>query len=451
MTPVLLEPEDTEPPLATENPMFSGDLGSQDGPGGDAILTGPPFGCPTSLSGTVYDPAGRLPLANVVVYVNSETLSPIQNGASCETCDGNFSGRAVAVAVSDAAGQFTLSLDDVPASASLPLTVQVGKWRRQITVPGVVGCSANSTADGSVRLPRDRSEGNLPKIAVMRGGSDALECLFRKIGVSESEFSTDAGDGSVHLYASGDGSAEAGTSRFVDGTAIPEPAGLFASLDKLKSYDALFLACEGGGRGTFEKYGANEFSNVQAYADQGGRVFGSHYHNYWVRPDKFDEALAPYPEVATFASSQHGFEVDVVAEVNASFPKGAALRDWLANVGASPTPGQLTISDGEHTVDAVIPDVSTAWITVDDPDGHSDVVQYFSFTTPVGQTECGRMVFSDLHVASGTGDSGKEAFPSGCSSTELSPQEKALTYMLFDLSSCVQPDTAPIFTPVIIR
>jgi hypothetical protein len=136
----------------------------------------------------------------------------------------------------------------------------------------------------------------------------------------------------------------------------------------------------------------------------------------------------------------------VTGDVDASFPKGAALRDWLVNVGASTTPGKLLIHDGEHTVDATLPGVSQSWITAVDPSAHH-VVQYFSFTAPVGGTECGRMVFSDLHVAAGTGDSGKVPFPTGCTSTDLSPQEKALAFMLFDLSSCVQPETDDVKPP----
>jgi len=407
-------------------------------------------GCVTTLSGTVYDPAGKLPLFNVVVYVPSEPLEPISQGAGCQTCDGHFSGRPIAAALSDAAGKFSLNLEHVPQRENIPLVVQVGKWRRELTIPKATECVDTPVAERSVRLPRDRSEGNLPKIAVVRGGSDALECLFRKIGISDSEFSIDTGDGRVHLYASDDGSATPETTKLAGGGAIPLAGTLYASLDKLMSYDVVFLACEGGGRGTFEKYGATEFGNIHDYADRGGRIFGSHYHNYWVRPDKFDSALPAYPQVANFASSQHGFGQDVTADVDVSFPKGEALRDWLVSVGASPTPGKLVIHDGEHTVDSVVSGVSQQWITVSpDTSGHNGVVQYFSFTTPVGQPECGRMVFSDLHVASGTGDSGKIAFPNGCVSVDLSPQEKALAFMLFDLSSCVQPDDKPIQPPIV--
>ena len=53
-------------------------------------------------------------------------------------------------------------------------------------------------------------------------------------------------------------------------------------------------------------------------------------------------------------------------------------------------------------IDATVAGVKQANLTFVTPSGHTGVVQYFSFTAPVGGTECGRMVFSDLHVAAGT-------------------------------------------------
>jgi hypothetical protein len=91
---------------------------------------------------------------------------------------------------------------------------------------------------------------------------------------------------------------------------------------------------------------------------------------------------------------------------------------------------------------------SQSWIN-DDMTGNA---LYFSFDTPVNAMPqpdggppnyCGRAVFSDLHVGGETMPADAPPPPGGCQNTDLSPQEKALEFMLFDLSSCVIPDTVP--------
>ncbi len=117
-----------------------------------------------------------------------------------------------------------------------------------------------------------------------------------------------------------------------------------------------------------------------------------------------------------------------------------ALSEWLVNVGASTMPGQLTIEGAKHTVDTVNASAQR-WLY----NTSAMSTQYFSFATPVGGSACGKVVFSDLHVSSGTGGANNDSsaptkpYPTGCVTTDLSPQEKALEFMLFDLSSCVIP------------
>ena len=59
--------------------------------------------CVTSVSGTVYDPAGVLPLYNVSVYAPTRPLTPIAEGITCDRC-GQPSGAPAAMALSNPEG-----------------------------------------------------------------------------------------------------------------------------------------------------------------------------------------------------------------------------------------------------------------------------------------------------------------------------------------------------------
>jgi len=132
-------------------------------------------GAHTTITGTVFDPAGKVPLYNAVVYIPSRDLDPIAEGVSCGKCDGNASGGPVAAALTDSSGNFTLT--DTPVGENIPLVIQIGKWRRLTKIPKVTACAETAITDREItRLPRNQSEGHLPQMAVTTGHSDAVEC-----------------------------------------------------------------------------------------------------------------------------------------------------------------------------------------------------------------------------------------------------------------------------------
>lgn len=424
----------------------------------------------TTISGVVYDPAGKVPLYNIVVYVPRGDLVDIADGPQCQTCSGfGKSERAVALTLSRADGSFVV--EDVPAGRDIPLVFQVGKWRREIIVPEVPPCTETRLSDpATTRLPRNQSEGHVPKIAIATGGSDALECLVRKIGVDEAEFTNEDGSGRVNLFYGWQAinkviSPEPSTMK--NGTVQLTPAdALWGDATLLDRYDMMLLSCEGSDN--IERTDT-EYKNVRHFADIGGRIYGSHWHHNWIRPNAMPSDLPDvkevYPEVVKFSKSAHGFDTSITVPIDETFPKGKSFSDWLANVGASPPgmPGFVKIQGAEHSVDSVIPPFAHQWIYGTDTTYPASkpvatpMVQYFSINTPIdtsepdGGAECGRMVFSDVHVstsvASGDAgtDNGKLPFPEGCRTPDLSPQEKALEFMIFDLSSCVQSDSAEPF------
>ena len=72
------------------------------------------------------------------------------------------------------------------------------------------------------------------------GGADALECLLRRIGIADSEFTTDTGAGRVHLYAGGDG-----TNSFMAGGTFAPATSLWSHPTKLANYDVMLCRARG--------------------------------------------------------------------------------------------------------------------------------------------------------------------------------------------------------------
>ena len=405
-------------------------------------------GVKTTVTGVVYEPAGKVPLYNVTVYVPRERLDvvpldPIEDGASCDTCAANLSGNPIAAALTDTEGRFVL--EDVPAGENIPLVIQAGKWRREFVLPLVGGCIDNPTTDGEVRLPRNQAEGHIPLIALTTGGADPLECLLRKAGIDDAEFTPEGGTGRVHLFA-GNG----GANRFADnlnaGADFTSATALWSTQDALMRYDVVLLACEGSQNPNTKPADARQA--MSDYASAGGRIFASHWHNYWLQ-----EGPAPWPSTASW-DFQNDPPQPFTGLIDTSFPKGQALSDWLVNVQASQNAGEIDIQAPQHTISTIDPELTTRWIYSEAPEVPG--VQYFTFNTPIADAagapvdpadQCGRVVYTDIHVSSG--DNVGSPFPQGCTTQDLSPQEKALLFMLFDLTSCVTPDDEPPPAPEI--
>jgi hypothetical protein len=227
---------------------------------------------------------------------------------------------------------------------------------------------------------------------------------------------------------------------------LPNVDTLFADYAAMQSYDMILMSCEGGD----DRYGPPDLQhreNLQRYANEGGRLFGGHFHNGIIDNRELPDDYPAFPPVVEFASGRDDIEPQLfTANVNLGFDKGQALADWLLNVGGSTTRGQIEINDSERTVVSMLNPSAVSWIDADTDDGRAAL--YYGFPTPVDGPACGRMVFTDVHVASGSGDSGKEVFPS-CS-TELTPQQKALAFLVFDLANCVRPTETEPPPPIVI-
>lgn len=394
----------------------------------------------TKVSGTVYAPNGTLPLFGVTVYVPQTDPGPLPPGVQCSQCAADLPGGAYAQSQTDEAGNFTLF--DVPATSNVPVVIQVGKWRRQLTVPAVAACAETTLPATQTTLPKNKTEGDMPLIAITTGDADALDCLIRKLGVDDREITSDTQGGRVHLYE-GNG-AKTFKAGFAGGTGtFSNATSLWGNLDKLSNYDIVMLSCEAGQNVNTKPMEA--LQAVHDFADRGGRIFLSHWHNIWMSGDRNNLAhgMPDWQAVATFDFAAPQNEMTQLTIIDETAPKGYSFASWMQNVGGSTVRDEIVVSEPRYTCQAVDPAKGERWVYVDPnrstPAGKTGV-QDMLFTTPQNVPEkdrCGKVVFSDMHVSSGSSSKTNTPYPNGCSTDPLTPQEKALAFIFFDISSCV--------------
>ncbi len=407
----------------------------------------------TTISGKVYAPNGTLPLYGVQVYVPLHTVGDLPTGAVCSKCADTPLGDPIASDVTKEDGTF--SLQNVPAGTDIPLVIVSGKWRRIIKVSTVAQCTDTALGAADTSLPKSMTDMtpntvsvNMPKIAISTGSADALECLFRKLGIADSEIGTAGGTQRIHMYTDVM-SAGQGADQFTAG--FPGGSGNFSdsqttlwdSADHLKAYDAVILSCEGQQAANTKTQPA--LSAMKAYADFGGRVFASHWHNIWIEgatqngSGNMGQKPGVWPTIATWTDTDNNSpNKDLIDEVNS--PKGMSFATWMLDVGGSTIRDEVAISNGKSTLTGVDLTKAERWVASATNPMPPQIIQ---FTTPnevAAADRCGKVVFSDMHVSAdsrSTSGGGNNAFPKGCAPGVLTPQEKALAFMLFDLSSCV--------------
>ena len=281
-----------------------------------------------------------------------------------------------------------------------------------------------------------------------------MECVLRKMGIADTEFVDPAiangvptATGRVHIYQ---GSNLAGGA-IIDNATPLEPKLTETSSTVMDSYDVILFPCQGGEENYAKKGFAGSLGNLLNFANAGGRVFATHYSYALLYQN--GTATTGFEASANWAVDKGSWGGPFTGNVQqVSFPRGQALANWLHQpVVYGGTLGQIPVDVIRNDFTSAVAPAQEWLYTQAPPDqglAHMDI--HYTFDTPFTAGgpagTCGRVVFSDFHVEDASNNkAGGKIFPKECTAGALTPQEKLLEFMLFDLTSCVSP---PSCTPL---
>jgi len=226
------------------------------------------------------------------------------------------------------------------------------------------------------------------------------------------------------------------------------------SAAELAKYDLALFECVGMpvAKTAFEQ------QRVIDYANAGGRVFATHYSYVWLTNSDgttgSNTGPKPFSQTATWFANQAIADtaiatVDQTAQSDSDTQaRRIAFASWLQLVGASTTPGQIAVAAVRHDFDAVSAVAATAsgapaqrWLAT------GAIPLHYTFDTPVAYPPTRSRRSSAVASCTATFTSpmrprSARCFPANAR-PPMTPQEKTLEFMLFDLAACAGPQPGP--------
>ena len=231
--------------------------------------------------------------------------------------------------------------------ANVPLVIQIGKWRRQIKIPNVAACEDHALDPvDDAAAEESRCEGDMPKIAISTGGADALECLAAQARHrSDARSRRRAGGGHIHMYTNPwhRTTRPDGQRATVHDAAGPAARAIVRRLarrcGRRRQPEAVRHRVPVVRRRSVSRRASRRPRShaMKAYADLGGRVFLSHWHNIWIEGRRHERGRTACPDWASRPRTsrlrrQQPYDAGdssptIIDEVNN--PKGMSFATWM--------------------------------------------------------------------------------------------------------------------------
>ena len=287
-----------------------------------------PGGAKTTVSGTVFAPNGDVPLYNVVVYVPNASARPAARGRELRPVRRRRS-AATRWSPRSPTPRASSCSRTCPSGNDIPLVIQVGKWRRQIVAARRVAECADNAARGRRpdppaaqpdrgRHPEDRAHHRRRRPARVPAAQDRHR--RRRVHARRRDRPRQPlRRPRRRRRSTRPRSTAAPTSR-------DAPDLWDRRRRRCSKYDVVLLSCEGGAEP--DNKPPPRARRCSTTPRVGGRVFASHWHNYWL-----EAGPGAVPARRRRSTTRPISRPVHRAASTPPSPRAWRCREWLVNVG----------------------------------------------------------------------------------------------------------------------